>query len=76
MSNNNYTPNKVISKPADRKIVNTVLAIAGAITAAAIAADAAAPLWDISFITLPVAAAVGSLTAAYQIFVTNANIPK
>lgn len=70
-----YTPNVRVENPNIRKVIGTILAVASALTVAAIAGDAASPEIDISFITLPVAAIVGSLTASWQVFFTNPNIP-
>lgn len=69
------TPNVVITDPAKRQKVYDVLGVTGLLLFAAIAADAAAPAFDISAWTQPAAAAYGVIAAGLGFLPARQNVP-
>ena len=76
METENYTPNVSIENPRIRRAVNATLQTLGIIVAAAIAIDGASVDLELSRFTLPAAAGIASLSAAYGLIVTQPNIPR
>jgi hypothetical protein len=69
------TPNVVIKDPGRRQKVYDVLGVVGLVLAAAVAADAASPAFDISQITLPAFAVYGVFASGLGFYPARQNVP-
>jgi hypothetical protein len=66
----------VVSDPKVRKVVNTVLGVAGVVIGTAFVVDVASADIDISAITLPAFAGYSFLAGVFGLAVINPNIPR
>lgn len=69
------TPNVVIKNPATRERVYDVLGVAGLLLGAAIAADLASPLFDISAWTTPITAVYTAIAGPLGFYAARQNTP-
>lgn len=68
-------PNVVISNPKARKVARTVLDVAGLTIGTVVVVDAATPLFDVLYVTVPAMAGYTFLRGAFGLGVDNPNTP-
>jgi len=71
-----FTPNVIVENPKVRKVINYVLHVGGALTAAVAAADTSSDAFDATAWTIPVGAVILTLSSLLGLGVTIPNIPK
>lgn len=76
METANYTPNDRIESPKIRRVLNATIGTAAIVVGAIMAGDAVSADIDLTRITVPVMAVIGSLAGAYNVVVTQPNIPR
>lgn len=69
------TPNVVIRDPQARQGIYDILGIVGLTLSAIVAADAAAPLFDLSAFTSPAFAVYGVVAAGLGFYPARQNVP-